>query len=92
MKYKRLSGAYSTYRGKVHGTRVTDGIPYTFHTHVPQNLASSGYREYNLPEGTVAEMKARMWRNACRDDNETQSIASDVDIKIGKKKTLIRKK
>ena len=79
MKFERLSNAYSTYRGKVHGIRVTEDIPYTFHTHVPQNIASSGYPEYNLPEGTVAESKARMWANACRDDNEMQPIDLAVD-------------
>ena len=50
----RESGAFYSYRGKVHNT------------HVPQNLASSGYPEYNLPEGTLEESKERMWRNAER--------------------------
>lgn len=62
----RESGAFYSYRGKVHNIRVTEGSIYTFHTHVPQNLASSGYPEYNLPEGTLEESKERMWRNAER--------------------------
>lgn len=89
MKFTRLSNAYSTYRGKVHGIRVTEDTPYTFHTHVSQNLASPRYREYNLPDGTVAETKARMWRNACRDDNEMQPIELDIDIEIEKESSII---
>ena len=63
----RDGGAFYSYRGKVHNIRVTEDHTYTFHTHVPQNLASSGYREYNLPEGTLKESKDRMWRNAERE-------------------------
>ncbi len=65
-KPQKLGGAFYSYRGKFHNIRVTEGSTDTFHTHVPQNLASSGYREYNLIDGTMEELEERMWRNAER--------------------------
>ena len=76
---KKMDKAFGSYHGRVHNVSASakERFITVSASHVPLNLASSGYPEFNLPEGSPVDIRKRMMLNAICDVLVVACIEND---------------